>query len=389
MSLRILVAPSGFKEGPYASEVADSIERGLRRVMPAAEIVKLPLVDGGEGSAEALVSATGGEMREIAVTGPLGTPVLARFGFLGGDGPRTAVLDMASAAGLRLVPMESRDPLRTTTRGVGELVRAAVAAGAEKIVIGMGDSGTNDGGAGLAQALGVRLLDGDGEDIGPGGAELLRLARFDLSGRYPRLADVTVEVACNWQNVLCGPGGVASVFGPQKGASADEVRTLAAALEHYADVIERELGLDVREVPGGGASGGLGAGLHALFGATLRPRYDVFLRHLALDDLLSRVDLVVTAEGRIDDQTPRGKVPAEVAGRAKRFGLPVVALAGSIGPDAHLNYESGIDAFECILKEPCKLEEAIAQSRTLIEDGAERLLRSIRVGIEIGSRLGC
>ncbi|WP_197985137.1 glycerate kinase [Leptolyngbya sp. Cla-17] len=262
--LRILIAPSGFKESLEADEVADCIATGILRVMPDANIQKAPLVDGGEGFTKALVKATDGTLYAQTVLGPVGQPVESHFGLLGGAPVKTAVLEMAAAAGLRLVPRDARNPLTTTTYGVGELIKAALDKGAERILIGCGDSGTNDGGAGMAQALGVRFLDAAGCELGLGGDQLIRLHAIDVSDRDSRLDQVQIDVACNWHNVLCGPKGVARVFGPQKGASPETVEQLAAALDHYAAVIKRDLGLDVKEMPGSGASGGLGTGLHAL-----------------------------------------------------------------------------------------------------------------------------
>ncbi|MFZ5595046.1 MAG: glycerate kinase [Pseudomonadota bacterium] len=380
MSLNILIAPSGFKESLGADEVTDNIAAGILRVLPDAEIMKAPLVDGGEGFTKALVNATGGTLHRATVIGPVGQLVESHYGFLGGDGPKTAVLEMAAAAGLRLVPRDMRDPLCTTTYGVGQLIKAALDGGARRLLIGCGDSGTNDGGAGMAQALGVRLLDAGGMSIGRGGGELARLASIDPSGRDPRLNEVTIDVACNWHNLLCGPNGVARVFGPQKGASAETVETLARALDRYAAVIEKTAAIDVREMPGGGASGGLGAGLHALLGARLHPRYNIVMQYLELDNLLERADLVFTAEGAIDCQTPRGKIPAEVARRAKRFGLPVIALAGTIGTEAKINFAHGIDAYASILESPCTLTEAIENAPRLLQDVTERVMRLILIG---------
>jgi glycerate kinase len=380
MSLRIVIAPSGFKESLEADEVANCIESGILRVLPDATIHKAPLVDGGEGFTKALVTATGGTLHYLRVTGPVGQPVDAYFGFLGNAKTKTAVLEMAAAAGLRLVPHYERNPLVTTTYGVGELIEAALDAGAERILIGCGDSGTNDGGAGMAQALGVRLLDADGKEIERGGGALIDLQRIELEGRDRRLASVQIDVACNWHNLLCGEQGVARVFGPQKGASPETVERLAAALDNYAAVIERDLGLDVREMPGGGASGGLGSGLYALLGAKLHPRYDIVMQYLTLDRLLEDADLVITAEGRIDFQTPRGKIPAEVARRAKSHQLPVIALVGTIGEDAEINFHHGIDSFESILDAPCSLGEAIANAPELVTKAAARVTRSILVG---------
>jgi len=278
--------------------------------------------------------------------------------------------------------------LKTTTYGVGELIKAALDAGAERLLVGCGDSGTNDGGAGMAQALGARLLEAENRELGLGGSELIKLQRLDLSQRDPRLESVQIDVACNWHNLLCGPKGVARVFGPQKGASAATVERLAGALDHYANVIEHELNIDVRFIPGGGASGGLGAGLHALLGAKLHPRYDLVIKYLAFDELLREADLVFTAEGSLDDQTPSGKIPAEVARRAKQHGLPVIALAGTIGKDAEVNFANGIDSFTSILESPCTLVEAIDRSPMLVKHAAECAMRMIMVGLSLKNPWG-
>lgn len=387
MSLRILIAPSGFKESLEADEVADCIETGILRVLPDAKIQKAPLVDGGEGFTKALVAATGGTLHNLTVTGPVGQPVDSHYGFLGNTDVKTAVLEMAAAAGLRLVPHDERNPLVTTTYGVGELIKAALDAGAKRILIGCGDSGTNDGGAGMTTALGVRLLDAAGEELGRGGGELARLEHIDLSDRDSRLEQVQIDVACNWHNILCGPKGVARVFGPQKGASPETVEQLAVALDNYATVIERDMGMDVREMPGSGASGGLGTGLHALLGATLHPRYDIVMQYLELDSLLREADLVITAEGSIDFQTPRGKIPVEVAQRAKKYQLPVIAIAGTIGKDANVNLQHGIDSFESIIDAPCTLSDAIANAPELVTNAAERAVRLLLVGQKINRSL--
>ncbi|MEE4378116.1 MAG: glycerate kinase [Candidatus Competibacteraceae bacterium] len=383
--MRILIAPSGFKEGLGVEEVVDAIATGVLRALPDAIIQRAPLVDGGEGFTRSLVAATGGTVHHLTVTGPVGEPVHSHYGFLGGHGPKTAVLEMAAAAGLHLVPRDSRDPLCTTTYGVGQLIKAALDAGAERILVGCGDSGTNDGGAGAAQALGARLLDEVGADLGHGGRELSRLARIDLTSLDSRLNTVPIDVACNWHNVLCGPDGVARVFGPQKGASPEVVEQLAAALDRFAQVIDHDLGIDVRTMPGGGASGGLGAGLSSLLGATLHPRYDIVMQYLEFDKLLNAVDLVITAEGAIDFQTPRGKIPAEVARRAKQYGLPVIALAGTIGNNAEINFEHGIDTFSSILQKPCTLAEAIADTPALLAACAQRVLSAVMVGIKMAN----
>ncbi len=380
MTLRILVAPAGFKESLNAEEVANCIEQGILLALPDAEIMKVPLVDGGEGFARTLVAATGGRLHKRTVAGPLGRPVEACFGLLGGTGPRTAVLDIASAAGLRLIPPEERDPLLTTTYGVGELIKAALDSEPERILVGCGDSGTNDGGSGMAAALGIRILDAHGQELGWGGGELSRLEHIDMSGRDRRLDKVEIDAACNWQNILCGPNGVSRVYGAQKGASPDKVERLAAAMEHFAAVIERELKIDVREMPAGGASGGLGAGLYAFLGARLHPRYEIITHYFEVENLMQTADIVFTAEGAIDGQTPRGKIPSEIARRAKHYHLPVIALAGTVGENARANLNCGIDSYTSILNGPCSLAEAIKSPSEMLVDTAEQVMRTVMVG---------
>jgi glycerate 2-kinase len=379
----VLVAPSSFKESLGAREVADHIATGVLRVMPDAHVLKAPMVDGGEGFTEALVEATAGTMHKLRVTGPLGEPVDSFFGFLGGRAQRTAVIEMAAAAGLRLVPRERRNPMLTTSYGVGELIRAALDAGAERILLGCGDSGINDGGAGMAQALGVRLLDDEGWPIGHGGGELGRLQHIDLSRLDPRLKTVDIDAAVNWHNALLGERGVARVFGPQKGATPSQVNELEAALERYAHLVQQATGRKVGAMPGAGASGGLGAGVAGLLGGCLHPRYEIVMQYLELDRLIEQADLVITAEGSLDGQTPYGKIPAEVAQRAKRHGLPVIALAGTIGKGVRINLDHGIDAFASILKRPCTLEDAIANAGKLLVRAAEDALRMVSVGMSL------
>ncbi|ROT36118.1 glycerate kinase [Sodiomyces alkalinus F11] len=400
--MKVLVCPSGFKGSLPPHTAADCIESGILSVMPDASVRKVPLVDGGEGFTTALVAATRGTLYPVLVTGPVGVPVESFFGILGGDDSsstgsssstgkpkpepkpkgRTAVIEMAAAAGLSLVPQHLRNPGLTTTYGVGQLILAALDAGAERIVVGCGDSGTCDGGAGMLQALGARLLDRDGRalPLAGGGEALRRLATIDLGGVDPRVGKAAIEVAVNWSNVLCGRQGVARVFGAQKGSTAEQTERLAAAMEVLGNVAGRLLGEEnIGQAAGGGASGGLGTGLR-LVGAVLRPRYEVVAEYVDFETLFDDCDLVITAEGGIDDQTPRGKIPAEIGRRAKRFGLPVVAIAGTIGPGARVNYEVGIDAYTCILQRPSTLEEAVVDAERLTRESAECVMRMIIVG---------
>ncbi|KUL39198.1 glycerate kinase [Streptomyces regalis] len=383
MLTRVVVAPSGFKESLSAQAAADAIADGVRRVLPDVVIDRIPLVDGGEGTAAALAAATGGRLVALPATGPVGEPVGTHFALLGSRDRDTAVVEMAAVAGLSLVPRALRDPGATTTYGVGELIRAALDTGVRRILVGCGDSGTSDGGAGALQALGMRLLDADGRELPRGGRELTRLSRVDARGLDPRLREVELLVACNPYNVLCGVRGVARVFGPQKGATPAQVEELSAGLENWAKVLTRDLAItrtDLRYGDGTGASGGLGAGLAAL-GARLLPRFEVLLAHLDLDARLARADLVVTAEGAMDHQTPRGKVPAEVARRAKLSGRPVLALAGTLGEGAH--NVPGVDAFSGILPAPMALTEALVRASELLTDATERALRMILLGARL------
>ncbi|MFH9563500.1 glycerate kinase [Streptomyces globisporus] len=392
---RIAIAPSGFKESLSAARVAEAIATGVRRVIPDAELDLIPLVDGGEGTAEALALAGGGRLVPVTATGPVGDPVASHFALLGGGttpGPLTAVVEMAAVAGLALVPPDRRHPGATTTYGVGELIRAALDAGARRILVGCGDSGTSDGGAGALQALGARLTDRHGRELRPGGGSLHELEHIDQSGLDPRLADTELLVACNPYNVLCGKRGVARVFGPQKGATPAEVELLSAGLERLAAVLTRDLlpafapragaPIDLRTAPGTGASGGLGAGL-ASVGARLLPRYDVLLDGLDLDARLARADFVITAEGALDHQTVRGKIPAEVARRAQAAGVPVLVLAGTIGPGAQDVRAVGVDAYSAILPAPMTLVEAIDRSGEFLADASERAMRIMALGTRL------
>jgi glycerate kinase len=384
--MTILVAPSGFKESLSVDDVTHAIREGILKALPNARVLCAPMVDGGEGTVQALVRATQGKLVQARVTGPIGRPVDSFFGLMGGKGAKTAVIEMAAAAGLSLVPRDRRNPMLTTSHGVGELILKALDCGAERILIGCGDSGINDGGAGLAQALGARLLDAEGRELAPGGGALRKLHSIDLRTLDPRLAKVRIDAAVNWHNMLLGDKGVARVFGPQKGATPDQVEHLDQAMHRWAEIIQRDTGHDVGTAPGAGASGGLGAGLIAFAGATLHPRFDIILNYLDFDRLLSEADLVITAEGSLDGQSPFGKVPCEVARRAEALGIPTIALAGTIGRGVDQTFAHGISAFASILKRPCTLEEAIRDGYKLLRRATEDAIRMIVVGQRLSRR---
>lgn len=389
---RVLVAPSGFKESLSAVEAAEAIAGGIRRELPGVRVDIYPVPDGGEGTVDIVAARTGAERRTTRVTGPVGKPAFAEWAIVDdGSGGRTAVLEMASAGGLRLVPADLRDPGATTTRGVGELIAAALDEGVDRIVVGCGDSGTCDGGAGALSALGARILDQDGEVVADGGGNLIDAVSIDASGLHRGLASTSIMLACNMHNVLTGPRGVARVFGPQKGASPERVEELDAAMTSWARLLEGAFAppVDVARGPGSGASGGLGAGLAAI-GAVPRSRFEVLLDGGLgagdIDALIDQADLVVTAEGAIDFQTPNGKVPAEIARRAQRGGAPVLALAGSLGRGAPQVHDCGIGAIASIMTVPMALEDAVRDGRALLSDAAARSIRLLLLGAAVASR---
>ncbi len=375
--MRILIAPDSFKESLTAAEVARRMAAGIRRVVPAAQIIQLPLSDGGEGLVETLTTAMAGQMMDQEVTAPMHNRVKAKFGVVGGH---TAIIEIAEASGLTLVPAAERNPLKASSFGTGELIRAALEQGCTRLIIGVGGSATNDGGAGMAQALGVRMLNARGEDIAPGASGLLELAAIDMSAVDPRLFRTEISVACDVTNPLCGPRGAARVYGPQKGATPAAVDVLDQALAKMAEVVKRDMGLDIREVPGAGAAGGLGAGLMAFAGADLQPGLELVLDILQFDSLLSGgQDLIITGEGEINGQSLYGKVPVGVARRARKYGVPVLAVVGSIGPDAGQVYAEGMTAIMSIAPGPITREESMTRAGELIADATERAMRLIRV----------
>jgi glycerate kinase len=369
-----VLAPDSFKESMTAKEVCIAMEKGIKRALPEAECIQVPMADGGEGTVQSLVDATDGKILPVTVTGPLSTPVEASVGILG-DGV-TAVIEMASASGIHFVNKETKNPLITTTYGTGELIKAALDKGVQKIIIGIGGSATNDGGAGMAQALGVKLLDEKGEELGFGGGALGRLASVDVSGIDPRLKDTKIFVASDVTNPLCGERGASHVFGPQKGATPEMVQTLDANLAHYAAVLKEQLSKDLIDFPGAGAAGGLGAGLLAFTNAELRRGIELVIDFTGLERKVAKADFVLTGEGGIDFQTQYGKTPYGVAQAAKKYGKPVIALAGYVG-EVDVLYDKGIDAIFGILPKATSLEEALASGQENIEKTAENIARLI------------
>jgi len=375
--MKIVVAPDSFKGSLTALKVADAIRDGIKRVVPEAEIDEVPMADGGEGTVQALVDATDGQMITEEVCDPLGNQIEADFGILG-DGV-TAVIEMAAASGLPLVPEARRNPMFTTTYGTGELIRAALDRGCRKLIVGIGGSATVDGGAGMAQALGARLLDKNGDEVSRGGGGLENLDRIDVSKLDPRITESATVVACDVDNPLIGPRGGPEVYGPQKGATPEMVRKLDEYLDKYADIIKRDLGADVKEVPGAGAAGGLGAGLMAFLNAELRSGIDIVIEASGLEQHLKGADLVITGEGKIDRQTIYGKTPIGVARAAKKYGIPVIGIGGGISEDASVVYENGIDALMSIISYPMSLEAAMARAYDLLADAAERAIRLTQI----------
>jgi glycerate 2-kinase len=379
--MKILIAPQGFKGSLEAVEVANAIARGVRQVFSEANLTVLPIADGGEGTVRALVQASKGRTVVSRVTGPLGRPVNATWGILGDE--RTAVIEMAAASGLPLIRRDERNPMHTTSLGTGELILRALDAGVRHIIVGIGGSATNDGGAGMAQALGAQLLDAQGHELSPGGASLGSLDRIDASGLDARIQGLDVEVACDVNNPLTGPTGASMVYGPQKGATPQMAEELDSALSRYADLLKRDLGQDVGNAPGAGAAGGLGAGLIAFLHARLRPGVDLVFGAMDIERHLEGARLVITGEGRIDRQDLYGKAPMGIAQRARARGIPCIAIAGSTGRDYHVVYEHGLDAVIGTVNRPMQLDRAIAESSRLIAEAAMRACRLLRVGMRM------
>ena len=376
--MKIVVAPDSFKGSVSALEAANAMEQGIRRVFPGAVIDKIPMADGGEGTVQSLVDATGGHIQLHRVLAPLENEVAAEFGILA-DG-ETAVIEMASASGLTLVAPHERNPLRTTTYGTGQLIHAALEAGCRRLIIGIGGSATNDGGAGMAEALGVQLLDANGGLIPRGGAGLAKLASIDITGLHPAIAETETVVACDVNNPLTGPDGASHVYGPQKGATPEMIETLDQHLGHFDEILKRALGRSFNDIPGAGAAGGLGAGLMAFLNAELQLGVDIMIDAVGLEKRMEGASIVFTGEGQLDFQTAFGKTPVGVAKVAKARDIPVIAIAGGIAEGAEAVYDAGIDAMLGIVQEPMSLEDAVEDATRLIANTAEQAARLVAIG---------
>lgn len=378
--MKIVIAPDSFKGSCSTIGAAQNIEDGFRRIFPDVQAVKIPIADGGEGTVDAMVLGAGGKVHTCTVTGPMGQPVEARYGILD-DG--TAVVELAAASGLPLVPDGQRDPTLATTYGTGEVIMEALKAGCRRVIIGLGGSATNDGGVGLAQALGVSFRDAEGKELPFGGGALSRLHTIDISNIHPLVKETEFIIASDVDSPLCGPHGASHVFGPQKGADPATVQLLDSALLHYAHVLKDQLGQDILELPGAGAAGGTTASLVALFGAVIRPGIQVVLDAAHFDQHVQDADLVITGEGRIDGQSIHGKVPVGVGQRAHQFGVPVLAIVGDIGPGAEACYDYGVDAILSTVNKAMPLKEAMERSSELMIEAAERAARILRMGKHI------
>ena len=375
--LVIVLAPDSFKESMTAKEVCEAMERGIRKANSQIRCIHVPMADGGEGTMQSLVDATGGRVYSKEVVGPLGNNVVAEYGILGNG--EIGVIEMASASGIHLVDSEKRNPLITTTFGTGQLIKACLDKGVKKLLIGIGGSATNDGGAGFIQALGGRLLDENGDDLSYGGGALAKLHTIDLSNLDERLKYVSVEVACDVNNPLCGKEGASYVFGPQKGATREMIEILDQNLSHYAEVIKEQLGKDVISKAGAGAAGGLGAGLMAFLDVKLKSGIEMVIEYANLEEKVRDADMVWTGEGSIDFQTQYGKTPLGVAMIAKKYNKPVIALAGRVGNDIDVLYDKGIDAIFGIMRGVTSIEEALVKGPENVEKTSENMIRLLNI----------
>ncbi len=376
ISMKIIIAPDSYKGSFSAIEVADSIERGIKNVYSNADIIKIPVADGGEGTVDALVLGTNGTYEEVEVVGPLGNKVLAKYGILNEN---IAVIEMAAASGLTLINKEELNPLITTTYGTGQLIKLAMEKGIRKIYLGLGGSGTNDGGVGMAQALGVSFKDKIGNEIGYGGGELDKIEEIDFSKIHPLLKETEIMVISDVQNPLCGKTGASYVYGPQKGGTKETIEILDRNLKYFGEKVKKFMGKDIMDIPGSGAAGGLGGGLIAFCDATIYSGIDKVLDIMDIDIHLKDTDLVITGEGKIDGQSVFGKVPVGVAKRAKKYDIPVIAIVGSVGDGACKVYDYGVDAIFDIIDRPMALEEAMEEVDKLIESTVTNVMRIIQL----------
>ena len=370
--MKIVIASDSYKGSCSTLEVANSIERGFRRIYKDSDVIKIPVADGGEGTVDALVMGTNGRYEEVEVIGPLGERIIAKYGIIFDD---IAVIEMASASGITLVDPDKLNPLITTTFGTGQLIKSAMNKGIRKIFVGLGGSSTNDGGVGMAQALGVSLKDELGKEIGFGGGALKEIKTIDMLNINPLLKETQIVAISDVTNILCGSRGASYVFGPQKGANNLMVKDLDDNLRHLGEIIKTQLNKDVGEIPGAGAAGGLGAGLIAFCNACIEPGIEKILDITRIDHYLKDADLVITGEGSIDSQSKYGKVPVGVAKRAQKYNVPVIAIVGSVGEGASEVYSYGIDLITDIINKPMPLSEAIENASNLIEDAAENVAR--------------
>ncbi len=384
--MKFLFASDSFKGTLSSRQTVELLTRAADKVfgdMGAVECSGVPVADGGEGTVDAVIEAEGGEKIYVTVCGPLGSPLKAYYGSFGGN---SAVIEMAAASGLPLVPMEQRNPLHTTTYGTGELIRDALDRGYGEISIAIGGSATNDGGMGCARALGVRFLDAEGRELEGKGEDLEKVHAIDVSGLDPRVKDAKITVMCDVTNPLCGPDGATYTFGAQKGATPEIQERLEAGMCNYRDVIRKQFGIDVDEIPGSGAAGGLGAALKVFLGGEMRSGIETVLDLIGFDQRLEGVDVVVTGEGRTDWQSCFGKVMQGVGERAKAKGIPAVGLSGSLGRDADKIFDCGIESLMTTVDAPMPLEEALSRAEELYYLGAVRMFRFIRTGMEIASK---
>lgn len=372
--MRVVVAPDSFKECLSAKDVAAAVADGWRQVAPRDELSLVPLADGGEGTTVALVESQAGSLISMEATGPLGAKVQAHYGLV--DGGRTAIVEVAEASGLHHVGAEQRDALQATSQGTGEVIRAALGHRPDKLVLCLGGSATTDGGAGILQALGARLLDSSGQDIRPGGAGLRLLDTLDLSPAREALAGIELVVACDVSNPLLGPEGAAAVFGPQKGALPEDVRQLDAALSHFSRLAS-EQGFDIQSFPGSGAAGGIGGMVAGMLGATLKSGIELVMETVGLAPKIAGADLVITAEGAIDGQSAAGKTPAGVSSLARKHGVPVIGLCGRLGRDLQAMHDLGLTAAYSIVPGPATLEEAMHEAEANLKQTAGQLARTI------------